>query len=208
MKATSLLRVLSSFGFLLLMAPFYDQCNGKGMKYQHEEAEVSAMNTKDSIPVQKTETKEKVTLNLEREPFFTRAYEFIDDEETQNAYELAEFLTVYFDMTYADFKSEIAEDFKKDKYDTIFYLFRSIAFLLIIVFTLFQFISSILKRYKWLYKLAILNIGMLFIATICIVFFDSLFETYRQIKWGFYAFLFVQIVLVYFSKRQLRSIPN
>lgn len=208
MKSTSLLRVLSLLGFLLLIAPFYDQCNGKGMKYQHEEAEVSANDAKDSIPVQKTATNDEVALNLEKEPFFTRAYEFIDDEETQNVYELAEFLTVYFDMTYADFKSEIIEDFKKNKYDGISYLIRSIAFLLIIVFTPFQFISSILKRYKLLYKLAILNIVMLFIATICIVFFDSLFETYRQIKWGFYVFLFVQIVLVYLSKRHLRSIPN
>lgn len=208
MKATSLLRVLSLLGFLLLIAPFYDQCNGKGMKYQHEEAEVSAMDTKDSIPVQKTATKEEVALNLEKEPFFTRAYEFIDDEETQNAYELAEFLTVYFDMTYADFKSEIAEDFKKNKHDGISYLVRSIAFLLIIIITLLQLISSILKNYKRLYQLSTFNIGLLFIATICIVFFDSLFETYRQIKWGFYVFLLVQIIMVYFSKRQLRSIPN
>lgn len=209
MKSTSLLRVLSLLGFLLLIAPFYDQCNGKGMKYkQAEEAEVSAIDVKDSIPVQKIEVKEEVTLNSEKGSFFTRAYEFIDDEETQNAYELSEFLKVYYDMTFADFKADVKEDFKNNKYDPISYLIRSIAFLLIIVFALLQLITSILKHYKRMYKLSILNIVMLIVALISIVFFDSMFETYRQIKWGFYAFFVVQIALFYFSKRQLRSITN
>lgn len=92
MKSTSLLRVMSLFGFLLLIAPFYDQCNEKGMKSKKaEEAETSAIDAKDSTQVQKTEVKEEINLNLEKEPFLTRAYEFIDDEETQNTYELVEY---------------------------------------------------------------------------------------------------------------------
>lgn len=209
MKSISLLRVLSLLGFLLLIAPFYDQCNGKGMKYKKaEEAEVSAIDVKDSIPVQKIEVKEEVKLNSEKGSFFTRVYEFIDDEDTQNAYELSEFLKVYYDMTFADFKADVKEDFKNNKYDPISYLIRSIAFLSIIIFTLLQLLSSIFKRYKTIHKLSILNLVSLLIGIICIVFFDSLFETYRQIKWGFYAFLVVQIALFYFSKRQLRSITN
>lgn len=209
MKSTSLLRVLSLLGFLLLIAPFYDQCNGKGIKYKKaEKAEVSAIDAKDSIPVQKTEVKEEVKLNSEKDSFFTRVYEFIDDEETQSAYELSEFLKVYHDMTFADFKADVKEDFKNNKYDPISYLIRSIAFLSIIIFTLLQLFSSIFKRYKTIHKLSILNLVSLLIGIICIVFFDSLFETYQQIKWGFYAFFVVQIALFYFSKRQLRSITN
>lgn len=209
MKSISLIRVLSLLGFLLLIAPFYDQCNGKGIKSkQAEEAETSAIDAKDSIPVQKAEVKEEVNLNLEKSPFLARVYEFVDDEETQNAYELTEYLVAYYEMTFTDFKSEVAKEFKKNKYDTISFFMRSMAFLLIIVFVLLQVISSILKRYGMMYKLSVLNLVLLLIAIICIVFFDSLFETYRQIKWGFYAFLVVQIALFYFSKRQLRSITN
>lgn len=209
MKSTSLLRVLSLFGFLLLLAPFYDQCNGRGMKLEKSEVvEISKNDDKEPIPVQTTETIEKENLHSDKEPFLTRAYEFVDNEETQNAYELAKFLGVYFDITFDDFNAEIKEDLKENKYDSISYLIRSIAFLSILIFTTMQLLSSFFKRYKVMCKLSNFNLISLLIGIICIVFFDSLFETFRQIKWGFYVFLVVQITLFYFSKSQLRSIPN
>ncbi len=205
MKSTILLRILSLLGFLLLMAPFYDQCNGR--KQPHE-AIISEVDAKDSIPSHKTQDREEINLNPHKDSFLTRAHEFVCDEETQNAYELAEFLGVYYDMTFADFKSEVKDDFKNDNYETISCLIRSLAFLFIIVFSVLQLISSFFKRYKAMYKLSILNLISLLIGIICIVFFDSLFETFRQIKWGFYAFFAVQIALFFLSKRQLKSIPN
>ena len=45
MKSIRTLRLLSLFGFLLLIAPFYDQCNGHGMKKVEEAPAVEVIDT-------------------------------------------------------------------------------------------------------------------------------------------------------------------
>jgi hypothetical protein len=64
-------------------------------------------------------------------------------------------------------------------------------------------ILSFSKRIKWVYKLSIANTSFLIITIICILFFDNLFESYKQIKWGYYAFTLVKIGIWYASKLRI-----
>jgi hypothetical protein len=209
MKSIGLLRVLSLLGFLLLMAPFYDQCNGRGTKLKiAEEVEAPAINVSDSIPVQKTEVIEELQTNSDKESILVTAYECIDDEGTQNVYELAEFITLYYSMTYDEFTSELEEDLKEKRYDLISGCIRSIACLVIILSSLLVLVCSFLNRYKWMYNLTLVNLISLFILSICILFFDSLFETIRQFKWGYYLFLVVQLTQFIILRQSRLKIPN
>jgi hypothetical protein len=48
-------------------------------------------------------------------PFYQKAYELIDDENNQNAFELATVSSVYFEGSFAEFKEELSKDFKTHK---------------------------------------------------------------------------------------------
>jgi hypothetical protein len=217
MKSVRTLRLLSLLGFLLLIAPFYDQCNGHGMRRAEAPVEAPVV---DSIAVDSPESKinnaieandvvKDSIVNAEKSeiPLYHKVYEFIDDEDNQNAFELAEISTAYFEGSFSKFKEELSKDFKKHKYDGLSLPIRSFSFVFIIFITFLILILSFSKRIKWVYKLAIANITFILITLICILFFDSLFETYKQIKWGYYAFTLVQIAIWYTSKPQI-SIAN
>jgi hypothetical protein len=204
MKSTHLLRVLSLLGFLLLMAPFYDQCNDKKMKSR----KVAMLDEANATKVDKFKEQEPIELDSERKLVSSTIYDFIVDEDSQNMFELAEFGYVFLENNFAEFKDEVAQDFKKNNFDTLTFLLRTIAALLIIGFTIFQLIAAILKKQKWMSLFSLCNLIFLLIIAICIVFFDRMFETLSQIKWGFYTFIILQIVLLYFSKKELKKTSN
>lgn len=214
MKSIRTLHLLSLLGFLLLIAPFYDQCNGHGMKkVQTTPEEIMADTTaiedsganKSNIPIQ---VKKKINIKKDSvsknenntPPFYQKVYELIDDENNQNAFELANMSREYFNITFQEFNKELFKNFKKHKYDDLSLLIRSFSFVFIVLISFSILILSLLKRVKWVCKLSFLNISLIVITLICILFFDSLFETYKQIKWGYYAFTLVQIGIYYASK--------
>lgn len=217
MKSVRTLRLLSLLGFLLLIAPFYDQCNGHGMRKSEAPVEVPAVDTtavdspeskiNNSNEVNDVENDSIVNVEKSETPFYQKAYEFIDDNDNQNAFELAEISTAYFEGPFSKFKEELFKDLKKHKYDGLSLPIRSFSFVFIVFITFLMLILSCLKRIKWVYKLSIANISFVIITLICILFFDSLFETYKQIKWGYYAFTLVQIGIWYTSKIKITT-PN
>jgi hypothetical protein len=216
MKSIRTLRLLSLLGFLLLIAPFYDQCNGHGMKKAEKAPAVEAI---DTTAVETSSVKNNTPILVEKEPiinkdsiteikrketpFYQKAYEFIDVDNNQNAFELAFVSRTYIEGSFAEFKKELAKDFKKHKYDALSLFIRSFTFVFIVITSFSILLLSLLKRIKWVYKLSIVNISLILITLICILFFDSLFETYEQIKWGYYAFTLVQIGIYYSSKLQI-----
>lgn len=218
MKSIRTLRLLSLLGFLLLIAPFYDQCNGHGMKKVEAKPEEVMV---DTTAVETPSVKNNATVLVAKEPiinkdsiavikknkttFYVKAYDFIDDENNQNAFELANISRVYFEGSFAEFKEELIKDFKKHKYDGLSLFIRSFSFVFIVLMSFSILILSLLKKVKWVYKLSIANLSLIVITLICILFFDSLFETYKQIKWGYYAFTLVQIGIYYTSKLQNAS---
>lgn len=216
MKSIPRLRLLSLLGLLLLIAPFYDQCNGRGLKKAQVSAEEVMVDTTaiDSNPVfddnpivQNAIVKDSVVdVEIIETPFYVKAYEFIDDENNQNAFELANISSIYFEASFAEFKEELSKDFKKHKYDGLSLFVRSFSFFFIVLIAFSILILSFLRRVKWVYKLSFLNIFLILITLICILFFDDLFETYKQIKWGYYAFTLVQIGILYNSKPNLKSV--
>lgn len=223
MKSIRTLRLLSLLGFLLLIAPFYDQCNGHGMKKAEEGPAVEAIDTTavvvDTIAVTNRAVKDNNPILAEKEPIikndtiteikkeeipsYVKAYEFVDEEETLNAYELANISSAYFEGSFAEFREELIKDFKKHKYDGLSLFILSFSFVFIVLISFSILILSFTKRIKWVYKLSIVNLSFILITLICILFFDSLFETYKQIKWGYYAFILVQLGIFYTSKLQI-----
>lgn len=215
MKSIRAIRLLSLLGFLLLIAPFYDQCNGHGMRKVEAVAELPAIDT-TVVEIPKSKKNNPILVNnivkdsifiVEKIeiPFYQKVYEFIDVENNQNAFELANVAMEYFKVSFAEFKDELFKDFKKHKYDGLSMFIRSFSFVFIVIISFSILILSLLKRVKLVYKLSIINIFLILITLICILFFDSLFETYKQIKWGYYAFTLVQIGIYYTSKSNPKS---
>ena len=215
MKSIRILRLLSLLGFLLLMAPFYDQCNGHGMKKAEVPTEevmvdtiaIESLTFKNNNSIERNPIAKDSIVDLKtiETPLYVKAYEFIDVESNQNAFELANMSSIYFEGSFAEFKEELSKDFKKHKYDGLSLFIRSFSFVFIMFITFSILILSFTKRIKWVYKLSIANLSLILITLICILFFDDLFETYKQIKWGYYAFTLVQLGIFYTSKYQITS---
>lgn len=213
MKSNQSLRILSLVGFLLLIAPFYDQCNGRGMKQAAVPVEdVAVDNIAAVIPSidynKSIENDNKVNDSIINETisepaFYQKVYNLIDDEDNLNAFELAYMSEGFFEKLFTEYKElkeELSKDFKKQDYEGLFLLVRSLSFVFILLISFSLLILSLKKRIEWVRKLSLLNLFFILITLICILFFDGLFETYKQIKWGYYAFTFVQIAIFYTSK--------
>lgn len=213
MKSNQSLRILSLVGFLLLIAPFYDQCNGRGMKQAAVPVEDVAVDTIaaviPSIDYNKSiENDNKVNDSIINETisepaFYQKVYNLIDDEDNLNAFELAYMSEGFFEKLFTDFKKlkeEFSKDFRKHDYVDFFFLIRSFSFSLIVLISFGTLVLSITKRTERVHKLSLLNLFFILITLICILFLDPFFETYKQIKWGYYAFTFVQIAIFYTSK--------
>lgn len=209
MNSIRSLRLLSLLGFLLLMAPFYEQCSMKKAEAPAEEVMVDTTAVKipvfenDTLIVKETTVKDSIIDVKIKEPsFYQKGYEFIDDGNNFNAFELAYVSKDFFKGSFSKFREELSKDFKRTIND-LFYLIRSVFFVFIVLISFSIFILSLFKRIKWINRLSILNLILLLITIIIILFFDPFFETYKQIKWGYYAFTLTQIGIYYSSKSEI-----
>lgn len=174
MKTTKRLRLLSLLSFLLLMAPFYDACDGKSFFKKVPESNI-----------------------IVKKSFQEKAYDIIVNEEALNAIELA---TPMVTSPLKETKSELKEVFsKKDWYANLFVLI-SFLFCLIVLISFSLVILSFTKKQNLFVGLALTNCILIFITLGYIIFLESSFEHFRQIKWGYYAFLATNMLLFYYSK--------
>jgi hypothetical protein len=178
MKTTKKLRLLSLLGFLLLMAPFYDACDGKSF-------------------FKKVPENNLVT----NKSFQEKAYDVIVNEDALSAIELS---TPMVTSPLKETKSELKEVFsKKDWYANLFVLI-SFLFCLIVLISFLLLILSFTKKQKLFVGLALTNCILVFITLVYIIFLESSFEHFRQIKWGYYAFIITNVFIFYYSKLALK----
>lgn len=216
MKSIRTLRLLSLLGFLLFVAPFYDMCNGHGMKKAEEAPVAEAIDTtavvtpvvKNNAPVlaeNKTIiSKDSITeIKVYKTPFYVKAYDFIDDAGTLNAYEFAVNSKYLFEGSFSELKKDIKKGIKENDYSGFFWYLRDFCFLFIILFSISIFILTFFNRPKLIHKFSKVNLVLLFITLLCTLFFDPFFETCKQIKWGYYAFILLQIGIYYSSKSKI-----
>jgi hypothetical protein len=232
MKAKIFPRILSIIGFLLLVAPFYQQCVGmKQTEAPAEEAPVTTevipqgtdsityarrsdsiqkafvlQNVKDSIAAVKTQDSiERVMASYEK------LYRAIDDEHNENAFEMAyqsfEFINIIFNDP-----QKYWNEFKEQNYNKsdLTYIVRPIwlvAFVFIIVFTFIGMIASFVKSDRLIYKMAKWNVILLSVA-FGSIFLDCWFKQIDQFKWGYYLFGIVQFLIVYISENNLKGRIN
>lgn len=214
MKTIISLRALSLLGFLLLIAPFYDSCNGHGMKKCEVPAEGEIAVCIDSTMVEEPVNEindsiveipnESIKEVEEEKNCLEKAYDFVDDDNSQNAFELAYLNEGYFKNGFKDFINEIKTAFQDEDYEVFFFILKNTSFFFIIIMTTLLLIFSFLKRFKSIFKLSKINLILLIITIICI-FLEGMFEEISQIKWGYYTFIVVQIGIFYLSRKALKS---
>lgn len=179
MKTNRLLRVLSLLGVLLLMAPFYDSCDGGGFRKVRE----TEFNGK------------RVEI-----PLYTKVYDVIVDDQSFSAFQIAS-LSIFAlkEATFADVKNDIAKSVKqKDWYKDIGVVF-SFIFIVVILLSLSLLMLSFTQWYLLFKKVALVNL-VLIVLTICyILFLEKSFEHLSQIKWGYYAFILNSAFMYYFA---------
>jgi hypothetical protein len=201
MKTISATRILSLLAFLLLIAPFYDHCNGKRLIDKTLEQVTSSTDTIQSKIVDSISEKAPLISNdsikkeeVEATPFYERAYDFIDDAESENAFEIAGFTSVYYETPFKKFKTEVKIGFQNRDFKGLFFHIKIISFLGIVIATFLMLLFSFSNKKVTFYKLSKLNLILLGLTIIC-TFLDGMFENFSQIKWGYYVFTLVQIAL-------------
>ena len=108
MKIIITLRFLCIIGFLLLFCPFYDSCNGKGIKEKATEVteitgEVSTFEANSDLVI----TEDKKPFVEVKKTVLNNIYEFIFYKDTQNALEFAWISIEIFDNNFQDFINDI-----------------------------------------------------------------------------------------------------
>lgn len=204
MRTISATRVLSLLAFLLLIAPFYDHCNGKFIGKDNSKSAEKKIDSTGSIQTQNTDSitkKVAVVVNdsihvieKDRIPFYESAYDFIDDPESENAFEIAGFAKIYFETPFKEFKINVQNGIQKRDFKGFFFHIKVISFLGIVVTTFLMLLLSFTDKKTILYKLSKLNLILLGLSIIC-TFLDGIFENFSQIKWGYYVFTLLQIVI-------------
>ena len=194
--------MLSLLGFLLLIAPFYDSCNGERLG-RVADANPEAVFDSTAVQIDRTELNKtnfdaiNDSLAVDETPFYKKAYEFIDDEDSENAFEFAELnINCILEFNYKEFKEGVK---KKDGYKGVFFQLKNFSFVLICIVTLLIFFFSFINIKK-VHKLSKANLILLFITVICL-FLEGLFEDISQIKWGYYAFIVTNLLIFYYSKK-------
>lgn len=204
MKTISATRVLSLVAFLLLMAPFYDHCNGKFLRKENGipvEQVADSTNMIQTHNVNSIIKKVELIVNdsikkkeIEVTPFYERAYDFIDDVEIENAFEIAGFTKGYYESPFEELKREVKIGFQKRDFKGLFFHIKIISFLGIVIITFLMLPFSFSNKKATFYKLSKLNLILLGLTIIC-TFLDGMFENFSQIKWGYYVFTLIQIAL-------------
>jgi len=212
MKTISATRILRLLAFLLLFAPLYDHCNGKRLidktlenvttstdKIQSKI--VDSISEKALLIPNDSNKKEEIIVT----PFYERAYDFIDDAESENAFEIAGFTSVYYETPFKKFKSEVKIGFQNRDYKGLFFHVKIMSFLGIVIATFLMLLFSFSNKKATFYKLSKLNLILLGLTIIC-TFLDGMFENFSQIKWGYYVFTLTQIILFVTLHKKLKSL--
>jgi hypothetical protein len=174
MKTTKTLRWLSLLGFLLLMAPFYDACDGNYIHQVNADGKAIKIN----------------------KPLKTKIYDFVVDEESFSAIEIAE---TTFNGRFKEITDEMIRVFKERDWKNLS-IFVSVIFDFIVLISLSILILSFTKRKQTLHKLTLINTILILFTLLYILFLESSFDHIRQIKWGYYAFILTNLLLFYYSK--------
>ncbi len=206
MKSQTIIRFLSLFAVLLLMAPFYDSCNSKKVEAEAvevvEEAplveEEDVQITKDSIPAY-TEDNAAAEIIIEEPSFLNKLYSYIDDDlDTYNAYEFAYQLhKIEIPSSFQEFNKEIRKPFAEGYQSILISIIIDLLFVFIIIGTYVSGFLSFMIKNSVLFKVVKFNIILVLLVVVLIPYFPF-FETYKQIKWGYYAFTFNQFLLFYY----------
>lgn len=178
MKTKRLLRILSLFGFLLLFAPFYDACDGKSLFKKVPESEIAV-----------------------NKPFKEKAYDVIVNENAFNAYDIAAPIVT---TPLKETKAELIEIANKDDWYHNLSVVISLIFGCIIIISLSLLIVSFFNKQKLFVKLALVNCILVVTTFLYIIVLESSFDHWRQIKWGYYAFIMVSLLIFYYSRVTLK----
>lgn len=183
MKTTKRLRLLSLLGFLLLMAPFYDSCENRKNSFLKSYDEYDA----NGKLIEKT--------------FFQNIYNVVVDELSFNGFQIASF-SIYGvqDITFKEFQAEVFNAFKKEEWYKDLGIMISLLFDVIIIISFSLILLSFSNRIRLLNKLALANTIVIMLTLLYIIFLESSFEHWRQIKWGYYAFIITNLMIFYSSK--------
>lgn len=183
MKTTKRLRLLSLLGFLLLMAPFYDSCDNRknGFLKSYDEYDANG--------------------KLIEKTFFQNIYNVVVDELSFNGFQIASF-SIYGvqDITFKEFQAEVSNAFKKEEWYKDLGIVISFVFDIIIVISFGLILLTFADRIRLFNNLALANTILILFTLLYIIFLESSFEHFRQIKWGYYAFLATNMLLFYYSK--------
>lgn len=174
MKTTRTLRILSLVGFLLLFAPFYDSCDGHRIK-KAQASEAAAIDTTaikiDSTKIDTTEISKNQadtisnSVENDRYSIIDICYEFVDDEDSENAFEFAKIaINEIIEFNSKEFKKVI----KDEGNAVIFFKLKNLSFAFIVLITPIIFALSFSKKRNTLFKLSILNLVFVLVTIICI----------------------------------------
>lgn len=190
----SFIRLFSLFGFLLLFAPMFQQCVGVIKEVSNEipvvdSNEVESKESTDSISIQSSEDLFIEDLIHEKENDF---FKIFDSSESSNAFEFAK---LFYDFTI----ELLVKNETFNKKDLLIYL-QTFMIALLVINQIGIVFFSIFEKTKYLNKLTIANLIFLFIGLICFIL-HSTFETYTQIKYGFYLLVMHQTYFLFYLKR-------
>ena len=187
MKTTKRLRLLSLLGFLLLLAPFYDSCENRknGFVKSYDEYDANG--------------------KLIAKTFLQNIYNVVVDDLSLNGFQIASF-SIYGvqDLTFQELKAEISKAFKQEEWYKDLGIVISFVFDIIIVISSALILLTFFDRTRLLNKLALTNTILIILTLLYIVFLESSFEHFRQIKWGYYAFIITNVFIFYYSNLVLK----
>jgi hypothetical protein len=187
MKTTKRLRLLSLLGFLLLLAPFYDSCENRknGFVKSYDEYDANG--------------------KLIEKTFLQNIYNVVVDDLSLNGFQIASF-SIYGvqDLTFQEFKAEVYKAFKQEEWYKDLGMVISFLFDIIIVISFALILLTFSDRTRLLNKLALTNTILIILTLLYIVFLENSFEHWRQIKWGYYAFIITNVFIFYYSNLVLK----
>jgi hypothetical protein len=187
MKTTKRLRLLSLLGFLLLIAPFYDSCDNRknGFVKSYDEYDANG--------------------KLIEKTFFQNIYNVVVDDLSLNGFQIASF-SIYGvqDLTFKEFKAEVSKAFKQEEWYKDLGMVISFVFDIIIVISFGLILLTFSNKTRLLNKLALTNTILIILTLLYIVFLENSFEHWRQIKWGYYAFIITNVFIFYYTKLALK----
>lgn len=189
-----IIRLLSILGFLLLFAPMFQQCVGVMKEVSVEEPLVDIKvsefkESTDSISIQSSDDLYKKDSKHEKADDF---FKIFDSSKSSNAFE---YTKLFYDFN----KDLLVKNETFNKKDLLIYLQTFMIALLVINQIVIVFLSFF-KKTKYFKKLIIANLIFLFVGLICFIF-QSTFETYTQIKYGFYLLIIHHSYFLYYLKR-------